>query len=92
MAKTAKSQQITAESLIQNSQTLYDRALESNQLGAGVSALKEMGVLSGVRVERKEVGPPGAFDDLSDEQLERALRDRLSTLGLTPDAGSDTRH
>jgi hypothetical protein len=47
---------------------------------------------SGVRVERKEVGPPGAFDDLSDDQLERALREQLCALGLTPDAGSDTRH
>jgi hypothetical protein len=52
--------------------------------------IKEMGVLSGQRVERKEVGPPGAFDELSDDQLERALRERISALGLTPDAG-DTR-
>jgi hypothetical protein len=35
-------------------------------------------VLSGQRIERKEVGPPGAFDDLSDDQLERALRERFS--------------
>lgn len=51
-----------------------------------------MGVLSGVRVEKKEVGLPGAFDDLSDDQLERALRERFAALGLAPDAGSDTRH
>jgi hypothetical protein len=36
------------------------------------------GVLSDQRIERKEVGPPGAFDDLSDDQLERALRERFS--------------
>jgi len=42
-----------------------------------------MGVLSGMRIERKEVGPPGAFDDLSDERLERALHERLARLGLS---------
>jgi len=33
--------------------------------------------LSGQRIERKEVGPPGAFDDLSDDQLERAIIERF---------------
>jgi hypothetical protein len=35
-------------------------------------------VLSGQRIDRKEVRPPGAFDDLRDDQLERALRERFS--------------
>ena len=37
-----------------------------------------MGVLSGQRIERREVGSPGAFDALSDDEPERALRERLS--------------
>jgi hypothetical protein len=42
-----------------------------------------MGVLSGQRVERKEIGPPGAFDGLTDDELERALVDALEELGLS---------
>jgi hypothetical protein len=49
-------------------------------------------VLSRHRIERREVGSPGAFDTLTDDELERALIERFKTLGLTPDAGSDTRH
>jgi hypothetical protein len=100
--------QITAETLIQQAQTLYDRALESGQLGAGVSAVKETGILTGHRIERKEVGSPGEFDSMTDDELERVLVERMeqlgyriiteTTLGLTPDgertpdAGSDRRH
>jgi hypothetical protein len=71
---------------------IRQRALESGQLSAAVAAIREIGVLSGQSIERKEVGPPGAFDDLSDDQLERALRERWNALGLTPDAGSNTQH
>jgi hypothetical protein len=67
--------------------------MESHQFGAAIAAIREMGVLSGQRVQRKEVGRPGEFDALTDDELERALRERLNSLGLlTPDAGSDTRH
>jgi hypothetical protein len=58
---------------------------------AAVAAIREIGVLSGQCIERKEVGPLGAFDDLSGDQLERAIIERFRTLGLT-DAGSDTQH
>jgi hypothetical protein len=51
-----------------------------------------MGVLSGQRVERREIGAPGEFDALSDDELERALIERFRALGLNADAGSDTRH
>jgi hypothetical protein len=45
------------------------RAMESGQLNAAVAAIKEKGVLSGKRIERSEVGGPGEFDHLSDEEL-----------------------
>jgi len=54
--------------------------LQAGQLSA---AIREMGVLSGQRVERKEIGPPGAFDGLTDDELERALVDALEELGLS---------
>ena len=59
---------------------------------AAVAAIKEKGVLSGQRVERKEVGPPDSFDHLTDDELERALVERIRALGLMPDDGSDTQH
>jgi len=34
----------------------------------------------------------GEFDNLADDELERAIVERLSALGLLPDAASDTRH
>jgi hypothetical protein len=68
------------------------RAMESGQFSAAVTAIKEKGVLSGKRVECREVGAPGEFEALSDDELERALREQLAALGLTPDAGSDRRH
>jgi hypothetical protein len=59
---------------------------------AAVAAIKEKGVLSGQRIERREIGAPGEFEALTNDELERALVERFSALGLTPDAGSDTRH
>jgi hypothetical protein len=50
-----------------------------------------MGVGSGQRVRRREIGAPGEFDSLADDELERAIVERLSALGLLPDAASDTR-
>jgi transposase len=58
-------------------ETLLMRAAESGQFSAAVSALREKAVLSGHRVERKEVGAPGDFDALSDDELERALIERI---------------
>jgi hypothetical protein len=40
-------------------ETILARAIESGQLSALVSALKEKGVLSGKRIERAEIGAPG---------------------------------
>ena len=56
------------------------RAMESGQFSAAVAAIKEKGVLSGKRVERAEVGPPGAFEALTDNELERALIERFSAI------------
>jgi phage terminase small subunit len=84
--------QVTAESLVAEVEEVRQRAMESGQLSAAVAAIKEKGVLTGKRIERSELGAPGEFEALSDDELERALAERLSALGLAPDAGSDTRH
>jgi hypothetical protein len=36
---------------------------------------------AGKRIERREVGPPGAFEALTDDELERALLERFNALG-----------
>jgi hypothetical protein len=66
--------------------------MTNDQISAAVSAIKEKGVLTGKRIERQEVGRPGEFETMTGHELERALIERFSALGLTPDAGSDTRH
>jgi hypothetical protein len=74
---------------------VYKRALQSGQYQAATNANKEMSVLTGHRVEKAEIGAPGEFDALTDEELERALIEHLSELGLTVDAldaDSDTKH
>jgi hypothetical protein len=50
------------------------RAMESGQLSAGVPAIREKGI--GKRVERAELGAPGEFEALSDDDLEQALAER----------------
>jgi hypothetical protein len=57
----AKAAAVTAESLIEQAEEVRKRAMEGHQFSAAISAIREMGVLSGMRIERKEVGPPGAF-------------------------------
>jgi hypothetical protein len=57
-------------------------AMASGQISAAVSAIKEKGVLSGKRIERSEVGAPGEFETMTDEELERALIERIARLGL----------
>jgi hypothetical protein len=70
--------------------TTYDAAMEGKQFSAANGSIREMGVLAGVRVERAEVGSPGEFEAMSDDELLQAIRERFHALSLTPDPGSDT--
>jgi hypothetical protein len=51
-------------------------------------------VPTGHRVERSEVGAPGEFDAMQDDELERALVERMARLGfvVTPIAEEETQH
>jgi hypothetical protein len=46
----------------------------------------------GKRIERSEIGAPGEFEALADDELERAIVERFQALGLSPDSGSERRH
>jgi hypothetical protein len=41
----------------------------------------------GHRIERREIGTPGEFDHLSDDELERALIERMEQLGYRINQG-----
>jgi hypothetical protein len=71
---------------------LHDRAVESGQLSAGVAALKEMGILSGKRIERQEVGGPGEYDALNDDDLERQVMERVARFERGTWNGGGTQH
>ena len=75
---------VTAESLMDQAEAILAQAMRNGQLSAAVSALKEKGVLSGKRVERSEVGSPGQFDHLTDEELHAEIQRELTELGYLP--------
>jgi hypothetical protein len=78
-AKTA----ITTESLVQDSEKVFRRAMETNQLSAANTAIKGKGILSGKWIERTEVGTPGEYETMTDDELERQIMERVARLGLT---------
>jgi phage terminase small subunit len=53
---------ITRQSLIAKAEAIYVQAKEAGQTAAAIAALKEIGVLSGIRIERRESGAPGEFE------------------------------
>jgi ABC-type branched-subunit amino acid transport system substrate-binding protein len=81
---------VTAESLIQEAEEARLAAMASGQNNAACSAVKVKAVLSGKWIERAEIGAPGEFETMTDDELERALMERMARLGLT-DVG-ETQH
>lgn len=71
---------VTVESLMDEAEQARAQAMASGQLSAAVSAIKEKGVLSGKRIERAEIGGPGEFDHLTDDELLAAIRERWARL------------
>jgi len=76
----AKVTRITVEMLIAQNDEIRRRAMESRRYSAAIAAIREMGVLSGVRIERREAGGPGEFDHMSDEELERTMIEQFKRL------------
>jgi hypothetical protein len=80
---TAKKAAFTLESLVEMQQKLYEKAYDTGQLSPGVAAAREISVLTGHRVERSEVGAPGEFEALQDDELEHMLVQHLGELGFS---------
>jgi hypothetical protein len=74
---------ITRQSLIAMANELYQQAKEAGQTTAAVAALKEIGVLSGIRIERSERGAPGEFDWIENASAEELLAFLAGELGIT---------
>jgi hypothetical protein len=81
---------VTVETLIDDSEKVFQRAMEIGQLSAANTAIKGKGILSGKWIERAEVGTPGEYETMTDDELERQIMERVARLGLT-DAG-ETQH
>jgi phage terminase small subunit len=76
--------EITLSLLIERADMIFRQAMAAGQFNAAISALKELGVLSGKRVERSERGGPGEFDHMSDEELRAAVTEEAIAMGFRP--------
>jgi hypothetical protein len=83
-APIAEKLDITLEWLIEENLELYRLARAAGQIRDAREGLKELGVLSGKRVERSEHGEPGEFERMSDEEVWKDLTRRARALGFEP--------
>jgi hypothetical protein len=65
---------ITKEKLIAWADEIRREASAHGQYSAAIAALKEIGILTGLRIERSERGQPGEFSEMTDAQLVAELR------------------
>jgi hypothetical protein len=81
---------VTAESLIAEHEEVRVGAMESKQFNAANAAIREKSILSGHRIERSEIGSPGQFDNLTDDELWRVVVERFEQLKLLHDENGTT--
>lgn len=72
---------VTLQWLMEKAEEARALAMTSGQVSAAVAAIKEIGVLSGKRIERAETGNPGDFDRMSDDELARYVADESARVG-----------
>ena len=85
IGKVAQRTAVTLESLIEQADEIRRLSVADKQYSAAMSAVREMGVLSGNRIERKEQGLPGEFADLenmSRDELREYFRAGAEAVGL----------
>jgi phage terminase small subunit len=68
LAEVAAESCVTAGQLIEMAKAAYELAMAEKQVTAAVAAIREIGVLAGVRVEKRAT-TLRAVNDLSDEEL-----------------------
>jgi hypothetical protein len=91
---------VTTETLINEADEARVGAMKSGQYSAASAAVKIKSVLSGKWIERAEIGAPGEYDHLSDDELERQVMERVArferggtwTGGGTQNDADETQH
>lgn len=68
----AAKREITRERLMEMAETVYEQALQTGQLAAANGAIKELGVLSGERIEKTET------TNIPHEDRLATLREKIS--------------
>ena len=94
-AAAAERAVITRQRLIEMALEARKGALEAKQYSAAVAATKEIGILSGIRIERSERGMPGEFDELermSAGELRAFVEKTLAQASIGEPSPSDSRH
>ena len=94
-AAAAERAVITRQRLIEMALEARKGALEAKQYSAAVAATKEIGILSGIRIERSERGMPGEFDELermSADELRAFVEKMLRPASIDEPSPSDSRH
>lgn len=69
-SRVASRVEVTLESLLREAEEVRVAAMSAGQFAPAVAAIKEKGVLSGLRVEKRENTNKQALDRLTDEELE----------------------
>ena len=81
LERAAARVEVTVAGLIEKAERDYDAAYEAKQYNAAMSAIKEIGVLSGKRVERAEQGGPGEFAHLENMSADELRAYIMQALG-----------
>ena len=81
-AKSAAIVEVTTEKLIGYCEEARLMADRLNNPQAVIAAIKEMGVLSGKRIERSEQGEPGEFEGLNEQELAEYIGQKMAELGI----------
>lgn len=74
---------VTLDSLMRELEEARQLAFARGQASAAVSATVGKARLAGLIIERREVGQPGQFDGMTDEQLVEEATRRAKELGLS---------
>jgi hypothetical protein len=77
--------QLTVADLVAKAEEIRELAIADKQHSAAVGALKEIGILTGLRIDRREVGSPGEFERFSDEELRLFIASETARLVEMPD-------
>ncbi len=99
VARIAELQGRVAEGLVITKQWILERlvenmnrAMQTDQGAVANRALELLGKEHGMFIDRKEVGAPGEFERLADDELFDAIREQAEEFGIDLPSANDTQH